>query len=232
MDVHTLLKYGCLVSGPSHARSFSGNKTLTSRTLLLQSTWAAFVAPIRLIWINDSLRQAQVVFSKFKQKIMILNRLFRIRCVAQRTIQGCKSHQQLSPPRSFSFSFVGPKTLEDILKKDLMAGKSATEVADIWFSYHENKVRTYCDCLSEHSGRYELIVSVSCLWIHSLPYKICMIQVTFILFFLDICVHKENVHGLVYKGKYAKSILKRAAERYVLKSLVWCFGGGQLLDPR
>jgi hypothetical protein len=94
---------------------------------------------------------------------MILNRLFRIRCVTQRTIEGYKSHQQLAPTRSFSFSFVGPKTLEDVLKKDLIAGKSATEVADIWFSYHEKKVRTYCHCPSENSGRYGLIVAVSCL---------------------------------------------------------------------
>jgi hypothetical protein len=78
-------------------------------------------------------------------------------------MEGCKSHQRLTPTRSFSFSFVGPKTLEDVLKKDLMAGKSATEVADIWFSYHEKKVRTCFYCLSENSGRYVLIVAVSCL---------------------------------------------------------------------
>jgi hypothetical protein len=44
--------------------------------------------------------------------------------------------------RLFSFSFVGPKTLEDVLKKELVADKSATEVADIWYTYHEDKVRT------------------------------------------------------------------------------------------
>lgn len=45
--------------------------------------------------------------------------------------------------RLFSFSFVGPKTLEDIIKKELVQDKSATEVADIWFTYHENKVSRY-----------------------------------------------------------------------------------------
>ena len=46
--------------------------------------------------------------------------------------------------RFFSFNFAGPKTLDDILKKELVEDKSATEVADIWYSYHENKVRVYC----------------------------------------------------------------------------------------
>ena len=43
--------------------------------------------------------------------------------------------------RLFSFSFVGPKSLEEVLKKELVQDKSATEVADIWFTYHETKVR-------------------------------------------------------------------------------------------
>ena len=42
--------------------------------------------------------------------------------------------------RPFSFSFVGPRNLDDILKKELIGDKSPTEVADIWYSYHEGKV--------------------------------------------------------------------------------------------
>lgn len=44
------------------------------------------------------------------------------------------------PRRNFSFSFVGPKTLDDVIKKELVTEKSGAEVADIWYSYHENKV--------------------------------------------------------------------------------------------
>jgi hypothetical protein len=61
-----------------------------------------------------------------------------------------------------------------------------------------------------------------------------VIQVVLIHFFHDatfFCVKKENVHGLVYTGQYAKSILKRAAERYVVKSLVCCIGGQALGIP-
>ena len=43
--------------------------------------------------------------------------------------------------RLFSFNFAGPRRLEDILKKELVEDKSATEVADMWYTYHENKVR-------------------------------------------------------------------------------------------
>ncbi|KAL3922971.1 MAG: hypothetical protein SGILL_001919 [Bacillariaceae sp.] len=41
--------------------------------------------------------------------------------------------------RCFSFSFAGPKVLDDILKKDLVDDKSATEISDMWYSYHEGK---------------------------------------------------------------------------------------------
>jgi hypothetical protein len=41
--------------------------------------------------------------------------------------------------RCFSFSFVGPKKLEEILKKTLVGDKSRSEVADLWYTYHEEK---------------------------------------------------------------------------------------------
>lgn len=46
----------------------------------------------------------------------------------------------MAAERWFSFNFAGPKQLDDILKKDLVEDKSATDVADIWYTYHENKV--------------------------------------------------------------------------------------------
>jgi hypothetical protein len=41
--------------------------------------------------------------------------------------------------RSLSFSFAGPRSLDEIVKKDLLKDKSAAEVADIWYSYHESR---------------------------------------------------------------------------------------------
>lgn len=41
--------------------------------------------------------------------------------------------------RLFSFSFAGPKNLNDILKKDLVKDKTKSEISDLWYTYHENK---------------------------------------------------------------------------------------------
>lgn len=42
-----------------------------------------------------------------------------------------------------SFSFAGPRKLDDIMKTELLEGKSASEVSDIWMTYHEGKDRTH-----------------------------------------------------------------------------------------
>ena len=42
--------------------------------------------------------------------------------------------------RTLSFSFAGPRKLDDVIKKDLIEEKSGAEVADIWYTYHETKV--------------------------------------------------------------------------------------------
>mmetsp|Transcript_52007 Transcript_52007/g.52995 ORF Transcript_52007/g.52995 Transcript_52007/m.52995 type:complete len:82 (+) Transcript_52007:68-313(+) len=42
--------------------------------------------------------------------------------------------------RRFSFSFAGPKKLHEILKKELIQDKTRTEISDLWYTYHENKV--------------------------------------------------------------------------------------------
>jgi hypothetical protein len=48
--------------------------------------------------------------------------------------------QKHATTRNFSFTFAGPRTLDEIIKKDLMEDKTGTEVADVWYSYHETKV--------------------------------------------------------------------------------------------
>lgn len=51
------------------------------------------------------------------------------------------SRQQPPQQRSFTFSFAGPRLLEELLKPDAVVDKSGTEVADLWYTYHEGKVR-------------------------------------------------------------------------------------------
>jgi len=48
---------------------------------------------------------------------------------------------QKTATRALSFSFSGPKKLDDVVKKELLESKSEVEVKDIWLTYHENKVR-------------------------------------------------------------------------------------------
>jgi hypothetical protein len=48
--------------------------------------------------------------------------------------------QKHATTRNFSFTFTGPRTLDEIIKKDLVEEKTGAEVADVWYSYHESKV--------------------------------------------------------------------------------------------
>ena len=48
--------------------------------------------------------------------------------------------------RDLSFSFAGPRQLDEILKTDMVEDKDGTEVSDLWFSYHDSKVS---DCESQ-----------------------------------------------------------------------------------
>jgi hypothetical protein len=64
--------------------------------------------------------------------------------------------------RYLSFSFAGPKTLDDILKKDLTSDKSGTEVADIWFSYHETKDNVLGLVLNGEDGKLVLSRDKEC----------------------------------------------------------------------
>mgnify|MGYP005841927773 CR=1 FL=1 len=74
-------------------------------------------------------------------------------------LAACKRVSQ----RHLSFSFAGPRSLDEIIKKDMLANKTGSEIADIWYTYHEAR---------------------------------------------------ENVLGLVYKGKDANAIISRAKSWY------------------
>jgi hypothetical protein len=54
--------------------------------------------------------------------------------------------------RNFSFSFAGARTLDEIVKKDKLKGKTAAEVCDVWYSYHESKDNVHGLVLSGSDG--------------------------------------------------------------------------------
>uniref|UniRef100_A0A7S1UVE6 ATP synthase mitochondrial F1 complex assembly factor 1 n=1 Tax=Grammatophora oceanica TaxID=210454 RepID=A0A7S1UVE6_9STRA len=45
--------------------------------------------------------------------------------------------------RSLSFSFAGPRKLNDIVKKELIDEKTSSEIADIWLTFHETKENSH-----------------------------------------------------------------------------------------
>ena len=73
---------------------------------------------------------------------------------------GPTSHHRLRISKRFmSFTFAGPRKLDELIKKDAFDGKTSSEVKDIWYSYHEEKVRL----LDIISGLHKILA-----WVHSL----------------------------------------------------------------
>jgi hypothetical protein len=63
-------------------------------------------------------------------------------CLLRRAVNPLRSlSQKHATVRKFSFTFAGPRTLDEIIKKDLVEDKTGAEVADVWYTYHETKVR-------------------------------------------------------------------------------------------
>ena len=63
-----------------------------------------------------------------------------------------KSTRRFAQRRCLSFNFAGPRSLNDILKKELVADKTANEVADLWLGFHEAKVRMVNEWSSKNNG--------------------------------------------------------------------------------
>jgi ATP synthase mitochondrial F1 complex assembly factor 1 len=99
-------------------------------------------------------------------------------------------HQQQRRHLSGGFSFAGPRVLQDVLKTELLDGKKATEIADLWYTYHETKVRVSHSLVLSMSLSLSLSLSFS-------QHNILMLQ--------------DNVVGLVFNGNDGKAILSRAA---------------------
>eukprot|EP00560_Eucampia_antarctica_P000484 CAMPEP_0197833678 /NCGR_PEP_ID=MMETSP1437-20131217/19772_1 /TAXON_ID=49252 ORGANISM="Eucampia antarctica, Strain CCMP1452" /NCGR_SAMPLE_ID=MMETSP1437 /ASSEMBLY_ACC=CAM_ASM_001096 /LENGTH=209 /DNA_ID=CAMNT_0043437869 /DNA_START=33 /DNA_END=659 /DNA_ORIENTATION=+ len=64
--------------------------------------------------------------------------------------------------RWFGFSFAGPRSLDEIVKMDLLKDKSVAEVSDIWMTYHENKENVNGVVLSGKKGKTILSRASAC----------------------------------------------------------------------
>jgi hypothetical protein len=106
--------------------------------------------------------------------------------------------QKHATTRNFSFTFAGPRTLDEIIKKDLVEDKTGAEVADVWYSYHESKVS-----VDASSSVYFPCSAVS------------FFRSLFLMIIRYVCFHvssrrQENMLGLVLKGKEGEEVLTRA----------------------
>lgn len=52
-----------------------------------------------------------------------------------------------------NFSFAGPRKLGDILKTELLHDKSATEISDMWMTYHEGKEKVHGIVMDGKGGK-------------------------------------------------------------------------------
>ncbi len=59
---------------------------------------------------------------------------------------------QLLQKRS-NFSYAGPRKLSDILKTELLEDKTATEISDMWMTYHEGKENVHGIVMDGKKGR-------------------------------------------------------------------------------
>ncbi|KAL7580074.1 hypothetical protein ACA910_005059 [Epithemia clementina (nom. ined.)] len=55
--------------------------------------------------------------------------------------------------RFLSFSFAGPKRLNDVIKAELVQDMTGNEVADLWYSYHETKDSVFGIVLKGEDGK-------------------------------------------------------------------------------
>jgi hypothetical protein len=108
--------------------------------------------------------------------------------------------------RNFSFTFAGPRHLDDIVKKDLLEDKNSADIAEIWCSYHEEKVRlvqknvssetNYCGAASSHVLANVRAVVVAGTLAHTVNFA--------------FAPNQEDVLGLVLDGKDGETVLSRA----------------------
>jgi len=74
-----------------------------------------------------------------------------------------RAFASLAKRRTFStFTFTGPRNLNDIVKKELLENKSSSEIADIWYTYHETKDHVHGLVLAGDQGKSVLSRAAQC----------------------------------------------------------------------
>jgi hypothetical protein len=116
--------------------------------------------------------------------------------------------------RNFTFSFAGPRKLDDIIKRDTLEMKSTLEIEDIWLTYHENKVRVWY--------RVALVVFVGSSCCVEWP-GFCIISPCSVP--LKKNLMQEGVTGLILPGDQGPKVLERATECPFIVQPVFREGG-------
>lgn len=70
-----------------------------------------------------------------------------------KNITHCKTSYNVASRYMSGFSFAGPRTLDEIIKKDLIEEKNKAEISDIWMTYHEDKEHVHGAILKGEEGR-------------------------------------------------------------------------------
>lgn len=61
-----------------------------------------------------------------------------------------------------NFSYAGPRKLSDVLKTDLLEGKSSAEISDLWMTYHEGKDNVHGLTIDKAKGKTILSRAAQC----------------------------------------------------------------------
>ncbi len=73
------------------------------------------------------------------------------KALASCTINSHQPNQHQSRFMS-GFSFAGPRSLHEIMKTELLEGKTKAEISEIWMTYHEEKERVHGAILKGSDG--------------------------------------------------------------------------------
>mmetsp|Transcript_26198 Transcript_26198/g.57499 ORF Transcript_26198/g.57499 Transcript_26198/m.57499 type:complete len:247 (+) Transcript_26198:138-878(+) len=93
-------------------------------------------------FISSVTSQAARIGARRNPSCQTIARYARSTSITLRQAQSSRirSHDLTSvQTRPLSFSFAGPRKLDEILKVDMIEDKSSTDVEDLWLGYHETK---------------------------------------------------------------------------------------------
>eukprot|EP00571_Detonula_confervacea_P002067 CAMPEP_0172324518 /NCGR_PEP_ID=MMETSP1058-20130122/51563_1 /TAXON_ID=83371 /ORGANISM="Detonula confervacea, Strain CCMP 353" /LENGTH=302 /DNA_ID=CAMNT_0013040813 /DNA_START=86 /DNA_END=994 /DNA_ORIENTATION=+ len=76
--------------------------------------------------------------------------------------QKASSYSPIQNTIRTNFSYAGPRKLSDVLKTELLEGKSHAEICDMWMTYHEGKEKVHGLLLDEAKGKSILARAAQC----------------------------------------------------------------------